>query len=415
MSLINCPECGKEVSDEVKKCIHCGYPIEKWMKAQKKELNKETEEYQKKRNINSFNSKKIVFFIGATVLVLFILFLFGTHIICFHKEGELKCKEPITCIKCGKVLGDAPGHDFPQNPCETTKCSRCTASITGLGHSINEDVPCDQDVKCDKCGKVCREATEHKWTEANCKAPKTCTVCKVTEGQPTEHNWEEANCGHPKTCKFCKKTEGSTVGEHEWIEATCTAAKHCKKCHEKQGQPLGHNFSIFEVIENATLLDDGRQVCTCEVCGVSKFETVKYEIKYENGAFNFKADEWVEYVNRNLDGLSFRIDNKVKTKLGYSYQFLNDRTTLCEFMIVATNSSGYVKSVGMAGDKKIPENDSMVYYLVARMGAMIDSSVDTGQAYIDLLSYGFSTSGILKFAGGEEGKSRMAVMSVNKE
>lgn len=28
MALINCPECGKEISDKSKACIHCGYPIE---------------------------------------------------------------------------------------------------------------------------------------------------------------------------------------------------------------------------------------------------------------------------------------------------------------------------------------------------------------------------------------------------
>lgn len=29
MSLIKCPECGKEVSDKSEVCIHCGYPINK--------------------------------------------------------------------------------------------------------------------------------------------------------------------------------------------------------------------------------------------------------------------------------------------------------------------------------------------------------------------------------------------------
>ena len=29
MALINCPECGKEVSDAAKVCIHCGFPLEK--------------------------------------------------------------------------------------------------------------------------------------------------------------------------------------------------------------------------------------------------------------------------------------------------------------------------------------------------------------------------------------------------
>lgn len=27
MSLIKCPECGKEISDKATVCIHCGYPI----------------------------------------------------------------------------------------------------------------------------------------------------------------------------------------------------------------------------------------------------------------------------------------------------------------------------------------------------------------------------------------------------
>lgn len=28
MALIQCPECGKEVSDKARKCPHCGYPLE---------------------------------------------------------------------------------------------------------------------------------------------------------------------------------------------------------------------------------------------------------------------------------------------------------------------------------------------------------------------------------------------------
>lgn len=27
MSLIKCPECGKEISDKAEQCIHCGYPL----------------------------------------------------------------------------------------------------------------------------------------------------------------------------------------------------------------------------------------------------------------------------------------------------------------------------------------------------------------------------------------------------
>lgn len=27
MALINCPECGKEISDKAASCPHCGYPL----------------------------------------------------------------------------------------------------------------------------------------------------------------------------------------------------------------------------------------------------------------------------------------------------------------------------------------------------------------------------------------------------
>lgn len=29
MALIKCPECGKEISDQSKQCIHCGFPLDK--------------------------------------------------------------------------------------------------------------------------------------------------------------------------------------------------------------------------------------------------------------------------------------------------------------------------------------------------------------------------------------------------
>lgn len=39
MALINCPECGKNISDTSENCIHCGYPIKKSKKINKK-INK---------------------------------------------------------------------------------------------------------------------------------------------------------------------------------------------------------------------------------------------------------------------------------------------------------------------------------------------------------------------------------------
>ena len=37
MALIICPECGKEISDKAKCCIHCGYPLEEAAQKQPEE------------------------------------------------------------------------------------------------------------------------------------------------------------------------------------------------------------------------------------------------------------------------------------------------------------------------------------------------------------------------------------------
>lgn len=53
MALINCKECGKEISDTLKKCPHCGYI--------NKELKKENNFFQK--------NKKVIIIIGIIVIV----------------------------------------------------------------------------------------------------------------------------------------------------------------------------------------------------------------------------------------------------------------------------------------------------------------------------------------------------------
>lgn len=43
MALINCPECGKEISDSSEKCIHCGYPLKPIMHEKKVKPKKKKE------------------------------------------------------------------------------------------------------------------------------------------------------------------------------------------------------------------------------------------------------------------------------------------------------------------------------------------------------------------------------------
>jgi uncharacterized OB-fold protein len=68
MSLINCPECGKEISDKVKACPHCGFPFEvvseDGERMQKVEISS-----VKLQPLNSAKSKKIIIGIVSIIAV----------------------------------------------------------------------------------------------------------------------------------------------------------------------------------------------------------------------------------------------------------------------------------------------------------------------------------------------------------
>ena len=61
MALIQCPECGKEVSDKAGKCPHCGYPLEELEKKEpvkekkKSEVLEKTRKEEIKQKDNSYN------------------------------------------------------------------------------------------------------------------------------------------------------------------------------------------------------------------------------------------------------------------------------------------------------------------------------------------------------------------------
>lgn len=67
MSMINCPECGKEISDQAEKCINCGYPIQNFIKRKEKEnfINNEKIKFAKCRNCNTQNEADSSFCVGC--------------------------------------------------------------------------------------------------------------------------------------------------------------------------------------------------------------------------------------------------------------------------------------------------------------------------------------------------------------
>ncbi len=78
MSLVNCPECQKEISDTVKKCPQCGYTL--------KSNNKKIE-FNYKNIIENFKTKKSYKIAGTIILIL--ILLLTTIVFISNKESRI--------------------------------------------------------------------------------------------------------------------------------------------------------------------------------------------------------------------------------------------------------------------------------------------------------------------------------------
>lgn len=77
MGLIQCPECGKEVSDTVKKCIHCGYKLKKQSRSDKVQGEEKKQKTQSKLQWKKM--RKYMLILGVIVILAGGLLLFGWY------------------------------------------------------------------------------------------------------------------------------------------------------------------------------------------------------------------------------------------------------------------------------------------------------------------------------------------------
>lgn len=90
MALIKCPECGKEISDTINNCIHCGYVIKQ-----------EPAKIKKEKTKKKFNP--ILFIIPSVIVLitLIIILIFGILFLPPYVKKNNKYKEGVTLLSEG--------------------------------------------------------------------------------------------------------------------------------------------------------------------------------------------------------------------------------------------------------------------------------------------------------------------------
>ena len=179
MALINCPECGKEVSDKAEVCIHCGYPLADMIKS---ELVEES---------------KIHVTINKTEI--------NEQIINLIKDSEYPLSEKDLFIKLKKLgleisrntLSECLADLISSNSIKTffdgilkyeiqeqTKIEEPTPSFSIIDKykSKTPDELNSSPVKCPKCGSTQIQMVQRKWTPImgifTNKVDRVCMNCK---------------------------------------------------------------------------------------------------------------------------------------------------------------------------------------------------------------------------------------------
>ncbi len=94
MSMIECPECGKEVSDNAVMCPNCGYGVkEHFFKIKNEEIRKQNEEKHKKQQEQTIKKLKIIIPISVLLLCVIVGIVINNRILAnrmvFDTEDEM--------------------------------------------------------------------------------------------------------------------------------------------------------------------------------------------------------------------------------------------------------------------------------------------------------------------------------------
>ncbi len=132
-----------------------------------------------------------------------------------HKWVDATYTAPKTCSVCGKTEGQPLVCTKHIDANADHKCDNCSVALPeNCEHAAWHDATCDEPKVCKNCGKVEGEALGHQWQPATTLAPKTCSVCGKTEGQPLGCNHVDNN--NDKKCDNCGETIGKIEYKPRW-------------------------------------------------------------------------------------------------------------------------------------------------------------------------------------------------------
>lgn len=239
MPLINCPECGKQVSDKAPTCPNCGFALnsissngatsdtegtqsnqtESVTEKQKDgssneaqdnnklpdtQMKRPAQEKQKnKKQVVSGKMKLTAAVLGiVAVAEIAVGAMLASNIMCIHEWSGNDCRQANHCYKCGKV---------------------------------------------DPNGKI--EPDAHSWFSATCTEPKTCGICGKTVGEknPDNHCFEDRSDGS-KVCMYCGKiipAPNSTdeAGDDSPSTATSQSSEDNSQTATEETAPSAFSFS----------------------------------------------------------------------------------------------------------------------------------------------------------------------------
>ena len=215
---------------------------------------------------------------GVAAAAVLLMFLFGTHIICFHNWQDATCTKPEICSR-----GEALGH-------------------------VWLDPTCTEPETCERCGETSGDALGHQIDKWKTTKKATCTAEGVREG----------------TCVRCGEVQTESIAktDHEFgewkvtKEATCTEAgertRTCKNCDEKQTEEIAkvdHTPGDWEVLTAPKVSSNGSvtagtKVRKCTACG-EVLDTESYTLDITKGQANALASaaSYLNFTAFSFDGL----------------------------------------------------------------------------------------------------------------